>query len=236
MIKSSLAALISALVLSASITAPALAADISFAHLETIGTSNILAEADMAEINVEVVIKAETAKAAKVESDIAVAKFIERLEKAGVSSKLIQSANINLQPQYHYEKDQPNKLIGYSASRRVTVTVVDLTNLNSILDTALEEGINRINHIALKSSKEAHYLQQARLAAIKDAQHKAAELAQGFGEELDGVWQIRYFDQRPVQPVMMRMNAESDSYNVPKSYQQGQVTIQDRVEVTYRLK
>lgn len=234
--KSSIAAIISTLILSSSITASALAADINFAHLETVGTSNILVTADMAEIDVEVVIKAKTAKAAKSESDVAVAKFIERLQKAGVSSKQIQSANINLQPQYHYQKNQPNKLTGYSASRRVTVTVVKLANLNNILDTALAQGINRINHIALKSSKEAEYLKQARLAAIKDAQQKATELAQGFGEKLDGVWLIRYFNQRPVQPVMMRMNAENDTYNVPQSYQQGQVTIQDRVEVTYKLK
>lgn len=234
--KSTIAAVISGLILSASLAAPTLAAEVNFPHLETIGSSNIVAEADMADVNVEVIIKAETAQAAKKQSDIAVAKFIERLQKAGVSRELIQSANINLHPQYHYEKGQPNKLIGYSANRRVTVTVNDLSELNSILDTALEQGINRINHIALKSSKEAQYIKQARLAAIKDAQQKAAELAEGFGEELNGVWQIRYFDQRPVQPIMMRMNAESDSYNVAKSYQQGQVTIQDRVEVTYRLK
>ena len=234
--KSTIAAVISGLILSASLAAPTLAAEVNFPHLETIGSSNIVAEADMADVNVEVIIKAETAQAAKKQSDIAVAKFIERLQKVGVSRELIQSANINLQPQYHYEKGQPNKLIGYSANRRVTVTVNDLSELNSILDTALEQGINRINHIALKSSKEAQYIKQARLAAIKDAQQKAAELAEGFGEELNGVWQIRYFDQRPAQPIMMRMNAESDSYNVAKSYQQGQVTIQDRVEVTYRLK
>ncbi len=234
--KSTIAAVISSLILSASLAAPTLAAEVNFPHLETIGSSNIVVEADMADVNVEVIIKAETAQAAKKQSDIAVAKFIERLQKAGVSRKLIQSANINLQPQYHYEKGQPNKLIGYSANRRVSVTVNDLSELNSILDSALEQGINRINHIALKSSKEAQYIKQARLAAIKDAQQKAAELAAGFGEDLNGVWHIRYFDQRPVQPIMMRMSAESDNYNVAKSYQQGQVTIQDRVEVTFRLK
>ena len=235
MYKSSIAAAIASLILSASVALPVFAAQPDFAHLETIGSSQIVAEADMAEINVEVIIKAETAQAAKEQSDQAVAKFINRLQKAGVDRSLIQSANINLQPQYHYEKNKPNRLIGYSANRRVTVTVNQLSELNSILDTALEQGINQINNIALKSSKEALYLEQARLAAIKDAQQKAASLAEGFGEELAGVWQIRYFAQRPVQPVMMRMNAESFA-DVPQSYQQGQVTIQDRVEVTYRLK
>lgn len=231
-----IAALISGLIASTSMLAPVHAADVDFAHLNTIGTSEVAVPADMAEVNVEVVIKAKTAQEAKRESDKAVALFLERLEKAGIDKALIQSANINLQPQYHYEKNKPNQLIGYSANRRIKVTVMDLAKLNNILDSALEQGINRINNIALKSSKEAQYLEQARIAAIKDAQQKAKSLAEGFGEELDGVWEISYFEQRPVQPVMLRMNSEAKSFDAGPSYQQGQVTIQDRVEVTYRLK
>lgn len=231
-----IAALISGLIASTSMLAPVHAADVDFAHLNTIGTSEVAVPADMAEVNVEVVIKAKTAQEAKRESDKAVALFLDRLEKAGIDKALIQSANINLQPQYHYEKNKPNQLIGYSANRRIKVTVMDLAKLNNILDSALEQGINRINNIALKSSKEAQYLEQARIAAIKDAQQKAKSLAEGFGEELDGVWEISYFEQRPVQPVMLRMNSEAKSFDAGPSYQQGQVTIQDRVEVTYRLK
>ncbi|MDR8525147.1 oxidative stress defense protein [Shewanella fidelis] len=231
-----IAAVISTVIASTSLVATAQAADVDFAHLNTIGTSELTVKADMAEVNVEVVIKAKTAQQAKRDSDKAVARFLERLEKAGVDKALIQSANINLQPQYHYEKNKPSQLIGYSANRRITVTVMDLTKLNNILDSALKQGINRINNIALKSSKEAQYVEQARMAAIKDAQQKAKSLAEGFGEELDGVWQISYYEQRPIQPVMLRMNSEAKSFDAGQSYQQGQVVIQDRVEVTYRLK
>ncbi|WP_108944547.1 oxidative stress defense protein [Shewanella halifaxensis] len=231
-----IAAVISTVIASTSLVATAQAADVDFAHLNTIGTSELTVKADMAEVNVEVVIKAKTAQQAKRDSDKAVAHFLARLEKAGVDKALIQSANINLQPQYHYEKNKPSQLIGYSANRRITVTVMDLTKLNNILDSALEQGINRINNIALKSSKEAQYVEQARMAAIKDAQQKAKSLAEGFGEELDGVWQISYYEQRPIQPVMLRMNSEAKSFDAGQSYQQGQVVIQDRVEVTYRLK
>ncbi|MCK8044848.1 oxidative stress defense protein [Shewanella sp. 1CM18E] len=231
-----IAAVISTVIASTSFVASAQAADVDFAHLNTIGTSELTVKADMAEVNVEVVIKAKTAQEAKRGSDKAVASFLARLEKAGVDKSLIQSANINLQPQYHYEKNKPNQLIGYNANRRITVTVMDLAKLNSILDSALEQGINRINNIALKSSKEAEYVEQARMAAIKDAQQKAKSLAEGFGEELDGVWQISYFEQRPIQPVMLRMNSEAKSFDAGQSYQQGQVMIKDRVEVTYRLK
>ena len=231
-----IAALISGLIVSTSMVSAAQAADVDFPHLNTVGTSQLTVTADMAEVNVEVVIKAKTAQDAKRESDKAVASFLARLEKAGIDKALIQSANINLQPQYHYEKNKPNQLIGYNANRRIKVTVMDLAKLNDILDSALEQGINRINNIALKSSKEAEYVEQARMAAIKDAQQKARTLAAGFGEEIDGVWQISYFEQRPIQPVMLRMNSEAKSFDAGQSYQQGQVMIQDRVEVTYRLK
>jgi len=232
--KSLLAAIISGSLI---LAAPQLqASELSFPHLETIGVSELAVEADMAELNVEVVIKDETAKGAKDGSDKAVAKFIARLKKVGIERSLIQSANLNLQPQYHYEKDKPAQLTGYTASRRLTVTVQDLTRLNAILDSALEEGINRVNSIALKSSKEGEYVAKARLAAIKDAQEKARLLAEGFGEQIEGVWEIRYFEQHPVQPMMLRMNAKGASYDAAESYQQGEVMIRDRIEVVYRLK
>ncbi|WP_394147395.1 oxidative stress defense protein [Shewanella atlantica] len=232
--KSLLAALISAgLILSSPLVQ---ASELNFPHLETVGVSEVAVEADMAEIDVAVVIKDKTAKGAKEGSDKAVAKFIARLKRAGIARSLIQSANLNLQPQYHYEKDKPAELIGYTASRRLTVTVKDLTRLNAILDSALEEGINRVNNIALKSSKEEELIAKARQAAIKDAQAKAELIAQGFGEKIKGVWEIRYFEQHPIQPVMLRMSAKGASYDVGESYQQGQVTIRDRIEVVYRLK
>ncbi|WP_041417803.1 oxidative stress defense protein [Shewanella woodyi] len=236
--RSLLSNLLTSTFLSASILAAPLlqASEISFPHLETVGVSKLAVEADMAEINVQVAIKDKTAKGAKTLSDTAVAKFIERLKATGVERADIQSANLNLQPQYHYQKDKPAELVGYNASRQITVKVRELARLNNILDSALEEGINRINNIALKTSKEADYVEKARQAAIVDAKNKARSLAKGFGEKLDGVWEIRYFEQHPVQPVMLRMNAASPKFDAAESYQQGQVTITDRVEVVFKLK
>lgn len=224
--------------ISASIfAAPALQArEADFPHLQTVGVSQLIVEADMAELNVEVSIKDKTAKGAKTLSDNAVAKFIGRLKAAGIARTDIQSANLNIQPQYLYQKNKPAELTGYNASRQVTVKVKELSRLNNILDSALEEGINRINNIALKTSKESEYVAKARQAAIVDAKDKAQSIAEGFGEKLDGVWEINYTGQNPVQPVMLRMNAASPSFDAAESYQQGQVTINDRIEVVFRLK
>lgn len=231
-----LAVLVAGGLFSGVFAAKAIAADVDFPHIETMGVSQIQVEPDMAELNVEVAVTEKEAKAAKDNSDAAVAKFIARLTAAGITKEQIQSANLNLQPQYVYAQDKAPELSGYTASRQITVTISDLARLNTILDSALEEGINRVNNIALKSSKEAEYVAKARQAAIVDAKQKAESLAKGFGENLGKVWQIRYYDQRPVQPVMLRMNAKADAMGAAESYQYGQVTIEDRVEVVYKLK
>jgi uncharacterized protein YggE len=214
---------------------PVQAAELSFAHIETVGTSTIEAAADMAIINVQVSIEADSAKAAKDKADEAVSQFMQRLLKAGVDKKHIQSANLQLNPQYMYVQNEPRKLTGYNASRQMTITVIDLNSLNELLDSALVEGINNVNNIELKSSQEAKIIAQARQAAIDDAKQKAQSLAKGFGEQIAGVWQIRYFPQQANQPEMYRASMKMNA-DVAQTYQQGQVNISDRVEVVFRLK
>ena len=214
---------------------PVQAAELSFAHIETVGTSTIEAVADMAIINVQVSIEADSAKAAKDKADEAVSQFMQRLLKAGVDKKHIQSANLQLNPQYMYVQNEPRKLTGYNASRQMTITVIDLNSLNELLDSALVEGINNVNNIELKSSQEAKIIAQARQAAIDDAKQKAQSLAKGFGEQIAGVWQVRYFPQQTNQPEMYRASMKMNA-DVAQTYQQGQVAISDRVEVVFRLK
>jgi uncharacterized protein YggE len=214
---------------------PVQAAELSFAHIETVGTNTIEAAADMAIINVQVSIEADSAKAAKDKADEAVSQFMQRLLKAGVDKKHIQSANLQLNPQYMYVQNEPRKLTGYNASRQMTITVIDLNNLNELLDSALVEGINNVNNIELKSSQEAKIIAQARQAAIDDAKQKAQSLAKGFGEQIAGVWQVRYFPQQANQPEMYRASMKMNA-DVAQTYQQGQVAISDRVEVVFRLK
>ena len=214
---------------------PSLAADYDFPHIETTGASEIVIDADMAVVNIEVVVDAPTSKAAKDASDKAISQFLSRLKQAGVDKHDIQSANLSLHPQYDYQKNEPAKLKGYQASRRMTITVKQLEQLNDLLDSALEQGINRVNSIELTSSKRADFIEQARQAAIEDAKQKAQSLAKGFDKKVEGVWQVRYYDQHPIQPMQYKMAAQADN-GAAESYQQGQVTISDRVEVVFKLK
>ncbi|MUK71040.1 oxidative stress defense protein [Aliivibrio fischeri] len=226
--------IISVLCLSAFLTPVAMAASPDFPHLEVSGKGEVLVVPDMAQFSVDVVESKATAEKAKQAADKAVTGFLARLEVQGVKRENINSGNIRLTPEYRYPKGKKPELVGYKATRNITVTVMDLNKLNGYLDKALGEGINRINHIELKTSKEKQYIEAARLEAIKDANEKAASLAKGFGTSVKGVWKVSYHNNYS-QPVLMRSMAMDSAANTAESYQDNQMVISDSVSVVYRL-
>lgn len=220
--------------LSAFLTPVAMAASPDFPHLEVSGKGEVFVVPDMAQFSVDVVESKATAEKAKQAADKAVTGFLARLEVQGVKRENINSGNIRLTPEYRYPKGKKPELVGYKATRNITVTVMDLNKLNGYLDKALGEGINRINHIELKTSKEKQYIEAARLEAIKDANEKAASLAKGFGTSVKGVWKVSYHNNYS-QPVLMRSMAMDSAANTAESYQDNQMVISDSVSVVYRL-
>lgn len=225
-----------AVVISASsfISTGVIAADMTFPHIETNGVGEIVAQPDMAVFSVQVSEIRKTAKEAKISVDDVIALFNNRLEGEGVLRKDIESSNINLRPEYEYTKDKKPKLIGYRANRVVSVTVRDLTKLNDYLDGALGDGINTITNIELKVSNEKDFIQQARQAAILDAKEKAASLAKGFGENIEGVWKITY-RSGTARPMLMRTMAMDNNASIESSYQDAEIIIRDQVDVIFRM-
>lgn len=204
-----------------------------FPHLATTGYGEVIAKPDMAEFSVKVVESTMTAEQAKQSVDKVVRTFLDALNTEGVEKQDVTSSNLYITPQYHYPKDGKPELVGYRASRSVTVTVEDLADLNQYLDLALNSGINQVDNIQLKVKDQAKYQQQARMAAIKDANSKAEFLAEGFGKELNGVWRIDY-NMSGYQPVLKRsmaMDARSES----NSYQDSTIVIRDSVDVIYKI-
>ena len=173
----------------------------NFPHLATTGYGEVVAKPDMAKFTVRVVETTMTAEQAKQTVDKVVTDFLSELKEQGMSADNITSSNLYISPQYHYPKNGKPELVGYRASRTVNVTVDELANLNQYLDIALNSGINQVENIQLKVKDQAKYQEQARQAAIKDANSKAESLASGFGKDINGVWRIDY-NMPSSQPVL----------------------------------
>lgn len=205
-----------------------------FPHLVTTGYGEVEAQPDMAQFSVRVVETTMNAEQAKAAVDKVVAQFTDRLAESGVERKQIASSNLFVAPQYHYPQSGQPELVGYRASRNVTVEVGDIANLNQYLDIALAAGINQVDNIQLKVSDPGKYQMQARMAAIEDAKLKALSVAKGFERNLGAVWQVEYNDANQ-QPVLMRSMNMSEKRAISDTYQDSVLTIRDRVQVIYRL-
>ncbi|RSD30861.1 oxidative stress defense protein [Vibrio pectenicida] len=204
-----------------------------FPHLQTTGYGEVIATPDMAEFTVRVVETTMTAEQAKQTVDKVVTDFLAQLKEQGMSDDSISSSNLYIAPQYHYPKNGQPELVGYRASRTVNVTVTQLANLNQYLDVALSSGINQVQNVQLKVKEQAKYQEQARQAAIKDANEKAKSLASGFDKEISGVWRIDYNapNNQPVLTRSMAMDTRAES----NTYQDSTIVIRDRVDVIYKL-
>ena len=67
-----------------------------------------------------------------------------------------------------------------------------------------------------------------------DAKEKAASLAKGFGENVDGVWKITYRNTSP-RPMLMRSMEMDSTANIESTYQDAKIIIRDQVDVVFRL-
>lgn len=204
-----------------------------FPHLQTTGYGEVTATPDMAEFTARIVETTMTAEQAKQTVDKVVTDFLAQLKDQGVDDDNVSSSNLYIAPQYHYPKSGQPELVGYQASRTVNVTVNELADLNQYLDIALSSGINQVQNVQLKVKEQAKYQEQARQAAIKDANAKAKSLASGFGKTVKGVWRIDY-NVPNNQPVLMRSMA-MDSRAESNTYQDSTIVIRDRVDVIYKL-
>lgn len=223
-------------ILLCAVSVKSFAADPSFPHVETTGYGEVTAKPDMAQFTVQIEESTLNAEQAKKRVDEVVTAFIKRLTVEGVKKEDINSSNLYLSPKYHYPKSGVSELVGYRASRSITVTVSDLAKLNAYLDGAIGDGINRVDNIQLKVKDRSGYQELARKNAIKDAKRKAMSLAEGFETELDGIWKVAYNQashQPPVRFKSMGMEAQAD---VASSYQDSIIVIRDSVNVIYRLK
>ena len=206
-------------------------------HLSTSSSASMDVTPDIATISIEVSFFAKEASTAKRQVDKRVTQYFDFLRKNGIEKKDINAANLTTQPEYDYQKNTENKLIGYRADRQIQITVRQLAKLNELLDGALKLGLNEIRAIKLGVASPDSYREQVRKKAIHNAILLATSLADGFKVKLGPIYSIHYQgdnDQSPL-PVMF-LRAENASTTTPsQTYQQQTIHFKDQVEVVFEL-
>ena len=205
------------------------------------GSGKVTLVPDIAYINIGVHSEAMDVTAALQQNNDLAKQIADALVASGVDAKDIQTANFNIYPKTNYDPQTGNSIpAGYSVDNTVYITVRDLKNLGTLLDTAIRAGANQIYGISFDITDRATALVQARDLAIKDAQQKAVDVAEVSGVELGLVQAINVSDSSLVQPYNQYYgmgggggDAKSLDSSVPVSA--GQIVITFTANLVYAI-
>jgi uncharacterized protein YggE len=152
-----------------------------------------------------------------------------------IAERDIQTAAFNVSPMYAREerRGQPPRIVAYRVENRVRLTVRDLERLGEILDALVSQGANTVHSIQFRVGDSKPVLDQARHAAVAEAQHKAALYARAAGVTVGRLISLREEQASLPTPMPMAdrmMVAESAVPMAP-----GETTFTVRVVVTYEV-
>src|SRR5262245_10301456 len=146
------------------------------------GTSEVKVVPDRAVIEVGVEKQAPSASVAKHAEDAAARQILAALRANGIDEKDIQTTYLWLQQRSSYVKKE--RVYFFVAAQTMTVTVRDISKLDTLLEALVRAGGNRIDSIEYETSEMRKYRDQARDLAVKAAREKAAALARALGQDI----------------------------------------------------
>lgn len=169
---------------------------------------------DIATIRSGVVSQAATAAAALSDNAQRMTRVVAALRRAGVADRDIQTAQIQLQPQYRYAENQPPAITGYQASNSVSIRFRDVAKSGTILDALVAQGANQIDGPTLSVDAADAALDEARTDAIRRARARAELYARAAGLRVDRILTIAEggasLPQPPMPVMMARMAVQRD--------------------------
>lgn len=187
------------------------------------GTGIVNSVPNRADFTFGVSTTATTATAALAADGGQMRRLIDALEKRGIASRDIQTAQISLSPNMN---PNGNRVLGYTASNSVTARIRKLGDAGPIIDAAVGAGANQVSGPSLTSADQQHLYRQALKAAVANARAKAATIASAAHLTVGGIRSISEATASFPQPLAEAAKAAGASTPVQPG------TIQTEADVT----
>jgi hypothetical protein len=170
-------------------TAPA-AAEVK-PQLTVSGTGLVRVSPDTASINLGVATQDTDVAQAVAASNLAAEAIINAVKNLGVAPEDVLTTYFNVSPQPMYDQNgQPTGQTNYWVNNTLVVTLRQVDQLGAVLQAAVDAGANSINGISFDLTDKSQAEEQARQAAIADAQQRAQRLATAAGTTLGEIVSI----------------------------------------------
>lgn len=190
---------------------------------------------DVATLSAGVVTQAADGDGAMRQNAQQMEKVMQAIRAAGIAEKDVQTSGITLYPQYTYKEGQSPRITDYQASNTVNLKVRDLARLGKVLEALAAQGANQISGPSFEIDQPEPVYDEARVAALKQAQARAETYAKSLGLRVRRIVSIsegRSGGARPM-PMMRAQAMAADAAAPPVS--PGETRLSVNLEVAFEL-
>jgi uncharacterized protein YggE len=155
------------------------------------GTGRVNVDPDTADVILGVETTNASLEAAQNEVTESLASVTKVLTDAGVVAEDIVTSSYNIYPVPEYDRNGNYRGVsGYQVSAALTVTIRDIAQVGTILDSAVEGGATGVFGVSFYVDDPSGPASEARSLAVEDARAKADEYATASGVLITGVHSI----------------------------------------------
>ena len=215
--------------------APAVIQSLAGTRLDISATGEVSRVPDLATISAGVTTQAVSASDAIGQNAARMEKVRAALKRAGVADRDIQTASLNLSPQYKYGDNQPPLLTGYQAANQLSVRFRDIRASGKIIDALVAQGANQINGPGLSIDKPEAALDEARAKAIATGRARADLYARSLGMRVVRVILVSEGSGYSPPPRPMLTMAKAESADASTSVDAGEQQLQVMVAMSFEL-
>ena len=203
------------------------------------GEGIVEAQPDRATISVGVVTREKNPSAVQAANAKAATAVINSIVALGIERKNISTGNYSFSPVYRHLENGKSVLDGYEASNSVTIIVDDLNLVGKIIDSALNNGANRVDSLNFGLRNRIAYQDEALRLAVLDAKRKAEIVAAALGKRIVSVRTVSINSSRisaPQNYKMVRSAAMAeDSANFETPIESGTLQCAANVHVEFEI-
>lgn len=202
----------------------------SIRSITVVGQGEVFAKPDIAIIQLEVSTTNDQLTEAQQQNSAIMNNVIQSLIQMGVPQEHIQTVNYTIFPKYEYVNGE-QLFKGYEVSNSISVKLTDIQQVGKAIDTAVEQGANRVSNIQFSVEEVDRYKQESIVKALQNAQMKARTIADTLHLQL-APQPVRINEvENGAQPTPLFKATMSESATTP--IEGGQISIRSIMRVQY---
>jgi len=171
-------------------------------------------------------------KAARSTAATTMTQVIAAIRALGVAEADIRTVGLNLYPQY--ANNSPGKIVGYSISEQLQVTVRDLDKVGDVVDVATGKGATDVGGVSFELADPDAAMNQARAAAVAAARTSAEAMAAAGHVTLGAVVAMTDVNVSAPYPMLMAAGKAADG-SVATPVQPGTQEVTAQVTVVFAI-